>query len=111
MSLSGSEKVSAPIPGGTRLDKLKEAESDIPLEPSNVSRESEDGQCTPLVEIGMEHSKRDDQLMLEFHRLLAARNCEVIISLGTIGVWNSSFAILHTGAGPNLIKEEIVLAA
>lgn len=81
------EKVPTPTSGSTTLDKLEEPQINGALEQNNLSQESEDELCAALVKTIMERDKRDAQLMLESHQLLAARNYKMIILLGTKGVW------------------------
>lgn len=95
--------------GSTRSDKPREPRNNGPLDPGKLSQETEDALCA-LVETRLARNKRDAQLVLKLHQLLSLGNYKVMIMIGKYGVTTSSLAILETGAGSNLIKEDFVLA-
>lgn len=64
-----------------------------------------------LLETKVAREERDARIMLNSHQLMKAGNYKEEIVGGARGVWTTSMAILDTGAGPNLVEEEYVMAA
>lgn len=103
-----------PVFAGKRPNKPEQHQFHGLGRQNSHEEQDEDTQCAALVEIRITRNKHDARSILESYKPLVACNYKVMVSLGTIGVWNTSLgislAISKTGARPNLVKRDFFLA-
>lgn len=85
VSSLGFCEISTPRFGGKRLDLPGKPEKMGSMVPNNQEKDDNDTLCTTLVETNIERDKRDAQLMMESHRILAPQNYKVRVSLSDKG--------------------------